>query len=150
MEKKQLVTNKALFTQEILAHNVAIKRYWDRKIFLNHGLPRTNQGKLLMKHKVPWFVVRQELTLANRSQCLKNIFLSQDCASKWLMRIRPKWETHSYHPLWHNQMLQQCVSWILTNDYFQVIFDHFWSENNFLTHFVVSKISSSLKPNFHN
>jgi len=34
-----------------------------------------NQGKLLTKHKVPWFVVCLEITLANRNQWLKNIFL---------------------------------------------------------------------------
>ncbi len=28
---------KALFTRDILAHNIAIKRYWDKNIFLSHG-----------------------------------------------------------------------------------------------------------------
>jgi len=35
----------------------------------------TNQGKLLTKHKVPWFVVCLELTLVNLNQWFKNIFL---------------------------------------------------------------------------
>ncbi len=47
------------------------------KFLTNQGKLLTNQGKLLTKHKVPWFEVRYELTLANRSQCLKNIFLLQ-------------------------------------------------------------------------
>ncbi len=51
--------------------------YNQGKLLANQGKLLANQGKLLTKHKVPWFVVRQELTLANRSQCLKNIFLSQ-------------------------------------------------------------------------
>ena len=29
--------SKALFTRDILAHNISIKRYWDKKIFLSHG-----------------------------------------------------------------------------------------------------------------
>jgi len=28
----------ALFTRDILAHNIAIKRNWDKKIFLSDGL----------------------------------------------------------------------------------------------------------------
>ncbi len=28
---------KALFTRDILTHNIAIKRYCDKKIFLGHG-----------------------------------------------------------------------------------------------------------------
>jgi len=28
---------KALFTRDIFAHNIEIKRYWDKNIFLNHG-----------------------------------------------------------------------------------------------------------------
>jgi len=49
-----------------------------------------NHGKLLTKHRVPWFVVRYELTLAYRDPWRKNIFLSQYCVSKCLVWIRPK------------------------------------------------------------
>jgi hypothetical protein len=29
--------DKALFTRDILTHNISIKRYCDKKIFLSHG-----------------------------------------------------------------------------------------------------------------
>jgi len=48
-----------------------IKRYFWTMDF------KTNQGKLLTKHRVPWFVVCWELTLAYRDPWRKNIFLSQ-------------------------------------------------------------------------
>jgi len=59
----------------------------------------TYQGKLLMKHKVPWFMICLELTLAlpwsieindSKISFYCNIFLSQYCASKCLVWIRPK------------------------------------------------------------
>jgi len=31
------IGTKASFTRDILAHNIAIKRYCDKKIFLSHG-----------------------------------------------------------------------------------------------------------------
>jgi hypothetical protein len=40
---------KALFTRDIFGHNIAIKRYWDKNIFLTIDF-KTNQGKLLTKH----------------------------------------------------------------------------------------------------
>ncbi len=75
--------------------NIPIKKYfWAMDSNDNQVKLLTNQGKLLTKHKVPWFVIYYELTLVNRSQCLKiyficNIFLSQYCASKCLVWIRP-------------------------------------------------------------
>jgi len=70
---------KALFTRDISTHNITIKikRYCDKKIILSHWCLKANQGKLLTKHRVTWFVVRQELTLTNRNRWLKIIFLSQ-------------------------------------------------------------------------
>jgi len=46
-------SSKALFTQDILTHNIAIKRYCDKNIFLSHryikakvsSLQKINQGK---------------------------------------------------------------------------------------------------------
>jgi len=65
------------------------------------------QGKLLTKHKVPWFVVCLELTSANRNQWLKNIFfiamsfycnifLLQYCVQKYCVWIGPKKDIHFY------------------------------------------------------
>jgi len=34
---KKLPLPKALFTQDILTHNISIKRYCDKNIFLRHG-----------------------------------------------------------------------------------------------------------------
>jgi len=50
---------------------------------------KTNQGKLLTKHKVPRFVVRKELTLAFRQLWFKIIFLSQYREQKYLVCIGP-------------------------------------------------------------
>jgi len=53
----------------------------------------TNQGKLLTKHKVPWFVVHLELTLAlrwlieingSKISFYHTIFLSKYCVNKAL------------------------------------------------------------------
>ncbi len=66
------VVHKALFTRDTI-----LRYFWVMAFNHNQGKLLANQGKLLTKHKVSWFVVRQELILANRSQCLKNIFFSQ-------------------------------------------------------------------------
>jgi len=59
MERRALLL-EALFTRDISAHNITIKikRCCDKKIILSHWCLKANQGKLLMKHRVPWFVVR--------------------------------------------------------------------------------------------
>jgi len=36
-KKSKCVQVKALFTRDILTHNIAIKRYFDKNIFLSHG-----------------------------------------------------------------------------------------------------------------
>ncbi len=42
-----------------VTHNIEIKRYCDKKIFIfEPWISKTSQGKLLTKHKVPWFVIR--------------------------------------------------------------------------------------------
>jgi len=61
----------------------------------NQGKLLTNQGKLLTKQLSTLICGSLRATLANRSQCLENIFLSQYflsqyCASKCLVWIRPK------------------------------------------------------------
>ncbi len=53
---------KASFTRDILTHNIAIKRYCDKKIFLSHWLimakvssqRTTNQGTLSFVKSLPW------------------------------------------------------------------------------------------------
>ncbi len=49
------VLYKGLYTLDIFAHDVAIKRkrYCDKKIILSHLYLKANQGKLLTKHRVP-------------------------------------------------------------------------------------------------
>ncbi len=42
---------KALFTRDILTHNIEIKRYCNKNIF--EPLVSIGQGKLLTKHEVP-------------------------------------------------------------------------------------------------
>jgi len=39
----------------IFARDIEIKRYFWA---MSHGCLKANQGKLLTKHRVPWFVVR--------------------------------------------------------------------------------------------
>ncbi len=41
-----VLVHKALFTRDILAHNIAIKRYCNNKIFLSHRFPYPTQKKL--------------------------------------------------------------------------------------------------------
>ncbi len=77
------------FTRDILAHNIAIKRYCDKNIFFEPWISMSNQGKLLMNHKSRYFMFCKELTLAKRNQWIKNIFLSQYSPSKCLVWIRP-------------------------------------------------------------
>ncbi len=76
--------HQALFTQDILTHNIAIKRYCDKKTFSRHRFLQNNQGKLFKEHTLIYLLfmhlgsfICQELTLANRNRWLKNIFLSQ-------------------------------------------------------------------------
>jgi hypothetical protein len=47
-EKKEC----AIFTRDILAHNIVIKRYRDKKYF-EPWISMSSQGKHLMKHEVP-------------------------------------------------------------------------------------------------
>ncbi len=71
-------SSKASFTRDILAHNIAIKRYWDKKIILRQRFLLTNQGKLLKK--ITWFVFCLCTLISffdSRHPWLKNIFLSQ-------------------------------------------------------------------------
>jgi len=51
--KVSVVTNVANLGLIHTRHNIAIKRYFWAMDF------KTNQGKLLTKHKVPWFVSQQ-------------------------------------------------------------------------------------------
>jgi len=63
----------ALFTRDILAHNIAIKRYCHKKIISRHMFQWAT--KISSEKNIPWFF--KELTLAYRDPWLKNIFLSQ-------------------------------------------------------------------------
>jgi len=57
---------KALFTRDILTHNIAMKRYCDKKIFSRHRLVlakirsyrTTNQGNLCFIKSLPWLVLK--------------------------------------------------------------------------------------------
>jgi len=46
--------SKALFTQDILTHNIVIKLYCDKNIF--EPLISIGQGKLLTNHKLRYFM----------------------------------------------------------------------------------------------
>ncbi len=48
---KTVVAVNALFTQDILTHNIAIKRYCNKNIFLGPWMS-TGQGKLLTKKSI--------------------------------------------------------------------------------------------------
>jgi len=61
-----------------------IKRYCNKKNF-EPWISITSQGKLLTNLKLRYYMFCLELTLANRNQWLKNIFLLQYCPSKCLV-----------------------------------------------------------------
>jgi len=50
---------KALYTLDIFARDIAIKRYFNKKIILSHGCLKakvtTNQGTLCLIKSLPWF-----------------------------------------------------------------------------------------------
>jgi hypothetical protein len=80
--------SKALFTRDILVHNIVIKRYCDKNIFLSHGFQQNIKYLDLWYIKsLPWLVIEIH---GSKISFYRNIFLSQYCVPKCLVWIRPK------------------------------------------------------------
>jgi len=98
---EDMLLRKALFTRDIFAHNIAILR---QKYIAIIGVTDfyANQGKLLTKictryitsfRRLPWFLKSLPWPLdiyGSKIYFYRNIFLSQYCASKCLVWMRPK------------------------------------------------------------
>ncbi len=94
-------TSEALFTRDILAYNIVIKRYWDKKIILSHMFPWPIKISC-KKHTLNCFACLFTFIFfcsslpwplnihGSKIYFYFNIFLSQYCASKCLVWIRPK------------------------------------------------------------
>jgi len=88
--RKKLL-RKALITRDILAHNIAIKRYCDKNIILSHRFLLCQgklwaQGTLYSFLSSPWLGIE---TLCSKMSFYCDIFLSQYCVPKCLMWVRP-------------------------------------------------------------
>ena len=89
----KICPSKALFTRDILTHNIAIKRYYDKNIFLSHWFllvkvssqRTTNQGTLCFVKSLPWLVIEIH---GSKISFYLNIFLSKYCVPKCLVWIK--------------------------------------------------------------
>jgi len=111
----QSLLSKVFYTLDIFAHNIAIKRYFDKNIILSHGCLKAKESfkQKLAQGTLRFFCAYLSFVKAclgwHRNLWLKIdkllhclfIFLSQYCMKKYLVCIKPLHTLFFFLPSWN-------------------------------------------------